>query len=441
MSRFKLVRLKDIAKSQTGPFGSQLHESDYVSQGTPIVTVEHLGIIGFTHQNLPLVSDEDKERLSKYILREGDIVFSRVGSIDRCTYVTNEEDGWLFSGRCIRVRCGQKANPRYLNFYFRQSLFKKMMLNISVGATMPSLNTKLMDEIPLYLPDLPTQKSIAKVLSDLDAKIELNNRINRELEAMAKTLYDYWFVQFDFPFDFAQGKPNEQGKPYKSSGGKMVYNAELKREIPEGWEVKTLLDIATYINGFACQNYRPTNEDYLPVIKIREMRDGITESTEKVKADIPDKLIVNDGDVLFSWSASLEVMIWSGGKGGLNQHIFKVTSKKYPRSFYYYQLIWYLQHFKMIAELRKTTMGHITQDHLKQSRIAIPPIEIVKALDEKLYPIQEKQILLHKQNQQLSELRDWLLPMLMNGQVTVKDAENPDSYRENMAAEPKVKYK
>jgi len=149
------------------------------------------------------------------------------------------------------------------------------------------------------------------------------------------------------------------------------------------------------------------------------MRDGISENTEKVKADIPDKLIVNDGDVLFSWSASLEVMIWSGGKGGLNQHIFKVASKKYPRSFYFYQLIWYLRHFKMIAELRKTTMGHITQDHLKQSRIVIPPIELVISLDKKLFPIQEKQILLQKEKQQLSELRDWLLPMLMNGQVRV----------------------
>ncbi|MFA7136621.1 MAG: restriction endonuclease subunit S [Bacteroidales bacterium] len=297
--------------------------------------------------------------------------------------------------------------------YYLLSLALKLLKDKSQGSQTKFLTIGILREI--QVPNLPNSQIVAKVLSDLDAKIELNNRINRELEAMAKTLYDYWFVQFDFP--------NEQGKPYKSSGGKMVYNAELKRKIPEGWEVKTLLDIATYINGFACQNYRPTNEDYLPVIKIREMRDGITENTEKVKADIPDKLIVNDGDVLFSWSASLEVMIWSGGKGALNQHIFKVTSKKYPRSFYYYQLIWYLQHFKMIAELRKTTMGHITQDHLKQSRIVIPPSKIVRALDEKLYPIQEKQILLHKQNQQLSELRDWLLPMLMNGQVTVKAAE------------------
>jgi type I restriction enzyme S subunit len=341
----------------------------------------------------------------KAIYNDESILLPRKGTLSNIQYVN--KPFWTVDTIYYSVINKKLANPFYL-FNFLKCLD---LTKLNSGTGVPSMTFNSYYDLKVKLPDLPTQKSIAKVLSDLDAKIELNNRINRELEAMTKTLYDYWFVQFDFP--------NEQGKPYKSSGGKMVYNAELKREIPEGWEVRTLLDIATYTNGLACQNYRPTDDDYLPVIKIREMRDGISENTEKVKADIPDKLIVNDGDVLFSWSASLEVMIWSGGKGGLNQHIFKVASKKYPRSFYFYQLIWYLRHFKMIAELRKTTMGHITQDHLKQSRIVIPPIELVISLDKKLFPIQEKQILLQKENQQLSELRDWLLPMLMNGQVRV----------------------
>jgi len=341
----------------------------------------------------------------KAIYNDESILLPRKGTLSNIQYVN--KPFWTVDTIYYSVINKKLANPFYL-FNFLKCLD---LTKLNSGTGVPSMTFNSYYDLKVKLPDLPTQKSIAKVLSDLDAKIELNNRINRELEAMTKTLYDYWFVQFDFP--------NEQGKPYKSSGGKMVYNAELKREIPEGWEVRTLLDIATYTNGLACQNYRPTDDDYLPVIKIREMRDGISENTEKVKADIPDKLIVNDGDVLFSWSASLEVMIWSGGKGGLNQHIFKVASKKYPRSFYFYQLIWYLRHFKMIAELRKTTMGHITQDHLKQSRIVIPPIELVISLDKKLFPIQEKQILLQKEKQQLSELRDWLLPMLMNGQVRV----------------------
>lgn len=308
-----------------------------------------------------------------------------------------------------------KLDGRFLYYWLNTKQAKRYFENNAGGSGQRcSLSIDILKSTPLYLPKLNEQKSIAKVLSDLDAKIELNNTINRELEAMAKTLYDYWFVQFDFP--------NKNGEPYKASGGKMVYNEELKREIPEGWEVGTLLDIATYTNGLACQKFRPDTDEFLPVIKIREMRDGFTENTEKVKTDIPEKLIVDNGDILFSWSASLEVMIWSGGSGGLNQHIFKVTSKKYPKSFYYFQLIWYLQHFKMIADLRKTTMGHITQDHLKQSRIVIPPLDIINKLDKQLKPIQSKQVLLKQENQQLTELRDWLLPMLMNGQVTVRQA-------------------
>jgi type I restriction enzyme S subunit len=150
------------------------------------------------------------------------------------------------------------------------------------------------------------------------------------------------------------------------------------------------------------------------------MNEGFGDYTEYAKADVLKEAIINNGDILFSWSASLDVIIWDKGIGALNQHIFKVSSKKYPRSFYYYELINYLKHFKMMADLRKTTMGHITQEHLKQSKIVIPPIHLIIALDSKINIFIEKQILLQQQNQELAKLRDWLLPMLMNGQVKVK---------------------
>jgi len=237
--------------------------------------------------------------------------------------------------------------------------------------------------------------------------------INDNLEAMAKQLYDYWFVQFDFP--------NEEGKPYKSSGGAMVWNEKLKREIPKGWHCGTLLDIAEYTNGLACQKYRPTDENKLPVIKIKEMHDGLSVDTEWVKADIPDDVKVFDGDVLFSWSASLEVMLWAYGNGGLNQHIFKVTSKNgYPRSFYFYQLVHYIGVFKQMAEARKTTMGHITQDHLRQSTIVLPPdLDIANKLEEKLCPIFDAIVKNSQEIMTLTKQRDELLPLLMNGQATV----------------------
>ena len=237
--------------------------------------------------------------------------------------------------------------------------------------------------------------------------------INHNLEAMAKQLYDYWFVQFDFP--------NEDGKPYKSSCGEMVWNEKLKRKIPQGWTCGSLLDIAIYTNGLACQKFRPKGEERLPVIKIKEMHDGITTETEYVKTDIPNSVKVFDGDVLFSWSASLEVMLWAYGNGGLNQHIFKVTSKKgYPKSFYFYQLLDYISHFKRMAEARKTTMGHITQDHLRQSTIVLPPnMTLPILLEKKIAPIFEQILLNSKEIVILTKQRDELLSLLMNGQVGV----------------------
>ena len=175
--------LRDIADIQTGPFGSQLHKEDYVDVGTPIVTVEHLGNRVFTEQNLPKVSDEDKARLSKYVLKEGDMVFSRVGSVDRCSYVDATHDGWMFSGRCLRVRPNTEIVPLYLYYFFCLEDTKQFVRNIAVGATMPSINTKLLGEVEVVYPSLTEQRKIVAVLSVLDDKIETNQKINDNLAA------------------------------------------------------------------------------------------------------------------------------------------------------------------------------------------------------------------------------------------------------------------
>lgn len=227
-------------------------------------------------------------------------------------------------------------------------------------------------------------------------------------------MYDYWFVQFDFP--------DVNGKPYKSSGGKMVWNDQLKREIPEGWHCGNLFEIAIFTNGIACQKFRPKKGEHsLPVIKIREMHDGITAETEEATSNIPQAVKVYNGDVLFSWSASLEVVLWSYGIGALNQHIFKVTSANgFPKSFYYFQLSNYVDVFKKMAEARKTTMGHITQDHLQQSAIAIPNNkDITIEFEKRISPIFTQIIKLQEEIQYLTKQRDELLPLLMNGQVSI----------------------
>ena len=231
---------------------------------------------------------------------------------------------------------------------------------------------------------------------------------------MAKTIYDYWFVQFDFT--------DENGKPYRTSGGTMVWNEQLKREIPKGWEYGNLYSIANYINGLACQNYRPQNgEMSLPVIKIKEMHNGISDETERVSKSIPTKNHINDGDILFSWSATLEVMYWYGGEGGLNQHIFKVTPKVYfSKEYVYEQLFAYVINFVKMADARKTTMGHITSDHLEQSRIVLPPEKVLKRFTSVVQHIHSKIGQSRQEISELTRLRDWLLPMLMNGQAKVK---------------------
>lgn len=312
---------------------------------------------------------------------------------------------------------GFNANPEKSSelfvYYFFEYIKKEIQKSAS-GSIQDNINIDYLSKMRIKVPEKDYQDKIVEVLSSIDKKILLNNQINQDLEAMAKTLYDYWFVQFDFP--------DQNGKPYKSSGGKMVYNQDFKREIPEGWGVDSLWNIANFYNGLPMQKYRPdtTEDDYLPVIKIREMMNGFSKDTEKARLDIPTEAVVERGDILFSWSATLEVIIWGKERGALNQHIFKVTSDTYPKSFIYFELKSYLKVFKAIAELRKTTMGHITQDHLKQAKIVVPPIELISKLDAKLQPIMLKQQMLENQNQELTQLRDWLLPMLMNGQVKVE---------------------
>ena len=359
------------------------------------------------------ISEEDFVNINKRSkVKQYDILFSMIGTVGSLYFETSDTIDYAIKNIGV-FSCGNKEKAEWLYYYLQSSYAQQYIKRYLNGAVQKFLPLKGLREFPVPQFNKELHNRI-KILLNIDQKIQINNQINQELEAMAKTLYDYWFVQFDFP--------DQNGKPYKSSGGKMVYHPELKREIPEGWGVDSLWNIANFYNGLAMQKYRPdtTEDDYLPVIKIREMMNGFSKDTEKARLDIPSEAVVERGDILFSWSATLEVIIWGKEKGALNQHIFKVTSDTYPESFIYFELKSYLKVFKAIAELRKTTMGHITQDHLKQAKIVVPPIEIISKLDAKLQPIMLKQQILENQNQELTQLRDWLLPMLMNGQVKVE---------------------
>lgn len=428
MSKLEKYLLKDIATTQTGPFGTQLHEEDYVDQRTPIVTVEHLGDIGFIQKNLPKVSDNDKKRLAKYLLNEGDIVFSRVGSVDRSTYVSKNEDGWLFSGRCLRVRFNDKAIPKFVSYYFRQHHFKKMMLNISVGATMPSLNTNLMDNIPILLPDKDTQQKIAAVLSSLDAKIEINNRINAELEAMAKTLYDYWFVQFDFP--------DQNGNPYKSGGGKMVWNEQLKREVPEGWEVAELRNYITSNRGIS-YNGADIAGNGVPMINLNSFNTNSTYKQGGIKSfsgDYSASKTLKPFDLVMcnTQQTALDPQKDIIAKSFLVPDIFEgdVVSSHHVTTIvvktealkYYLNSLFNTEYFHRYISgyATGTNILGLNFEGVLSYLTAIPHQELLLKYQSIVLNIEKQKSRIITENQTLTSLRDWLLPMLMNGQVTVK---------------------
>ena len=188
--------LGEIAKVQTGPFGSQLKNEQYIIGGTPVVTVEHIVDFKIKDFNYPSVTEEDAKRLSKYLLKEGDIVFTRVGSVDLSAYVNRNQDGWMFSSRMLSVRPSKEINSKFLSYFFQQSTFRNYLLKIAVGATMPSLNTSILKEIPVSYPSLSEQKSIAAILTSFDDKIELLQAQNKTLEELAQTIFKEWFGKY-----------------------------------------------------------------------------------------------------------------------------------------------------------------------------------------------------------------------------------------------------
>lgn len=210
---WKTNKLEDIADIRTGPFGSVLHKHDYVIEGTPIITVEHLDDLGISHHNLPLVSDIDKKRLKSYILNTGDLVFSRVGSVDRCSLISKAENGWLFSGRLLRVRF-KDQNPEFFNFTFQKETNKQKVRNIAVGQTMPSINTEILKSIELRFPDIKEQKKIAAFLSSVDSKLQALKKKKELLEQYKKGVMQKIFSQ-ELKFKDENGKEFPEWKEKK----------------------------------------------------------------------------------------------------------------------------------------------------------------------------------------------------------------------------------
>lgn len=330
------------------------------------------------------------------------IVIGRKGSVGEIKY-SNSDFFPIDTTYYLKLK---KEGDLVFWYYFLQILGLPKM---NTHSAVPGLNRELVYQISVKIPNPSIQKKIALILKSLDAKIEVNTSINTALEELGSTLFKRWFVDFEFP--------DESGEQYRSNGGAMKETTQ--GEIPLKWEIYPLDRVAHFLNGLALQKYPAEDEnDFLPVIKIRELRNGITDVSDKASRNIPPDYIIENGDVLFSWSGSLLVKIWTQGEGALNQHLFKVTSE-YPQWFYYYWIKHHLYEFQRIAADKATTMGHIKRNHLSEANVLVPDTDSLSSMTNYMEPIIELMINQEIENNLLSELRDVLLPRLMSGKIRV----------------------
>jgi type I restriction enzyme S subunit len=338
-----------------------------------------------------------------------------------------------YNGVICKIKNGN--NSRFGYYVLRNSNLQKSLR----GSTQPFISYDLLNDVKAFLPEKATQDKIASVLSALDAKIELNNRINAELEAMAKTLYDYWFVQFDFP--------NSKGKPYKTSGGKMVWNEELRREIPQGWISGALSELGDILGGSTPSRDIEENFDIngTPWITPKDLSENIgNKFITKGEVSVSEKglksaslKILPKGSVLMSSRAPVGYMAIARESVTTNQGFKSFVPKAgYSTSFIFYTIENAMP--EIINNASGSTFKEISGATLKTIKICLPKKEVVKEYTHKVDAIFERQNLLELENQKLTELRDWLLPMLMNGQVKVGTSAVDDSML--MAAEPKLEY-
>ena len=396
-----MALLKEIADVQTGPFGSQLHKEDYVSVGTPIVTVEHLGNRVFTEQNLPMVSDEDKERLSKYVLREGDTVFSRVGSVDRCSYVDGKHEGWMFSGRCLRVRPNNTVDSEYLYYFFTTEDTKQLIRNIAVGATMPSINTKILSEVEVPLPDLDTQRKIASILSAIDEKIEVNNQINRNLSEMLAAMYKH---------DYLEEIANREDWIE-------VTMDDITSKFATGLNPRKNFVLGHGENYYVTIKNMNNNRVYL------DSKCDMVDDEALVKINKRSDLQV--GDLLFSGIGTIgrvHLIDEPPTNWNISESVFTMRpSEAVSSEFLYLLLLSYDMQDYAVSLASGSVQKGIRMADLKRYKLYLPSKEDMDKLTSAWKPLIDKIKKHEKENDELVILRDTVLPKLMSGELDLSE--------------------
>lgn len=390
----RVVKLKELClPDQIGKYGIPAVAEEFSEDKVRYLRITDIDDYGNLLEN-------DKKSVSspeieKYILKEGDIVFARTGNSTGRTYYHEEKNGELaFAGFLIKFSLDEsKVNPKYLKYFTISKPYKQWVDNLSNGSTRGNINAKTFADCPIILPPRAQQDYLVQVLSSLEEKIQINNQINQELEAMAKTLYDYWFVQFDFP--------DQNGKPYKSSGGKMVYHPELKREIPEGWGVEKLSHFLTIKNG----------KDH------KHLQDGkfAVYGSGGIMRTVTDYLYSGES-ILFPRKGTLNNVMYVNEKFWTVDTMFYSEVNKNNSALYVFYSVKDIDFNKLNTG---TGVPSMTSSILYDLSIIVPEDNILEKFNTVVKRNYETIKLNNIQNQELTQLRDWILPMLMNGQVKV----------------------
>ena len=373
-----------------------------------------------------------------YILQEGDLVvtmtdLSKAGDTLGYPALVPRMPGrrYLHNQRIglVEIKEGAAADKRFLFYRLRASDYRHHILATASGSTVRHTSPGRIREFETTLPAITEQRTIAGVLGAFDDKIEQNRQTARALERLAQAIFRAWFVNFEPVKAKAAGSASFPSMPQP------VFDALPTRfvdyeigPVPEGWALKPIATIATFLNGLALQKYPPRGDgEDLRVIKIAELRKGSAEGAAWANGDVAEQYVIGDRDLLFSWSGTLEAEFWFGGKGALNQHLFKVTSSHFPS---WLCLLWIRQHlpwFRAIAASKATTMGHIKRGHLQETPVVVPPTEVLHEANEVIGPIYDLFGQLMIESRKLAAMRDVLLQKLLSGEVRVRVDGGSDS--------------
>lgn len=395
MSEWKTYKLSDLI-NLVGGGTPKTTVPEYWNGDIPWLSVVDFGKgIKKVYQTEKSITEKGLNESSTKILKEGQIIISARGTVGELAVLGRD---MAFNQSCYDIYANDKTENNFLYYLLKYSIGK--IKKNTHGAVFDTITKQTFDNIEVSIPEnKATQRQIAAILSSLDDKIELNLQMNQTLEAMAQAIFKEWFVNFNFP----------------------GFDGVLVDGLPKGWRKEPIDENIEFLNGLALQKFPAEDEDiFLPVIKIRELKQGFTNASDKASTEIPEKYVIYDGDILFSWSGSLEVVLWCEGKGALNQHLFKVSSNVYPKWFYFFWVREYLPLYKSIAEGKATTMGHIQRRHLTDTIINVPNKELMNLADSILSPILDKIQANKIQIQSLTQTRDTLLPKLMSGQIAIQ---------------------